>query len=153
MSTFKAKPIVKNKLWILEDDTHKVGSIVSGPKGTVSLISEGQKESFPSFNVLKKKYNIRVDRKIAKNNSETDTIYGFPVSGHAFNEVYDVKRKLPLFTKNIKSKSFYCAGHYAIKISGEWTTEFCPKLLLINRNQFLGPFKTAQECNEKIAGL
>lgn len=153
MSTFKAKPIVKNKLWILEDDTHKVGSIVSGPKGSVSLISGGQKESFPSFNVLKEKYNIRVDRKIAKTKEETDTIYGFPVSSNAYNEVYDVKRKLPLFTKKSKSKSFYCAGYYVINVMGEWTVEYCPKLLLVNRNQFFGPFKTEQECNDKIADL
>lgn len=150
MSAFKAKPIVKNKLWILEDDTQQIGSIVAGPKGTVSLISGDKKQNFPSFKLLKEKYNIKVDGKKKKGNNDAHTIYGYPVNSKAYNQLYDVKRKLPVFTKKDKSKSYYCAGYYAINLDGEWTVELCPKLLVINRNKHIGPFKTKEECIQSM---
>jgi hypothetical protein len=40
------------------------------------------------------------------------------VSPH--NSMYDIKRKLPLFTKSEDSKSLYCAGYYVIKFDKGW---------------------------------
>ena len=48
-------------------------------------------------------------------------------------DMYDVKRKLPLFTKSKKSKSLYCAGYYIIQFEKGWVKSFCPKLITIER--------------------
>ena len=56
--------------------------------------------------------------------------------------MYDVKRKLPLFTKSKKSKSLYCAGYYIIRFDKGWVRSFCPKLVTIETYESKGPFRT-----------
>ena len=56
--------------------------------------------------------------------------------------MYDVKRKLPLFTKSKKSKSLYCAGYYIIRFDKGWVRSFCPKLVTIENYESKGPFRT-----------
>ena len=56
--------------------------------------------------------------------------------------MYDVKSKLPLFTKSEKSKSLYCAGYYTIRFEKGWVKSFCPKLITVERYEYRGPFKT-----------
>ena len=65
--------------------------------------------------------------------------------------MYDVKRKLPLFTKSNKSKSAYCAGYYVIKFDKGWVKSFCPKLITIERNESKGPFKTDLEMRQELS--
>jgi hypothetical protein len=65
--------------------------------------------------------------------------------------MYDVRRKLPLFTKSNQSKSLFCAGHYIIKFPKNWVRSFCPKLITIERYPFTGPFKTEEEAKEALA--
>ena len=70
------------------------------------------------------------------------SIHGYPTSTVPFNAMYDVKRKLPLFTKSLKSKSIYCAGYYIIQFDKGWVKSFCPKLITVERYETKGPFKT-----------
>ena len=65
--------------------------------------------------------------------------------------MYDVQRKLPLFTKSNASKSLYCAGHYVIKFNKGWVKSFCPKAITIERNPFKGPFKSKIEMKAVLA--
>ena len=65
--------------------------------------------------------------------------------------MYDVKRKLPLFTKSNKSKSAYCAGYYIIEFEKGWVKSFCPKLITIERYNFKGPFKTEIEMRSELS--
>lgn len=69
-------------------------------------------------------------------------VHGFPTSCVPYNPVYDVVRKLPLFTKSEKSKSLYAAGYYIIRFEKGWVKSFCPKLITIERYESKGPFKT-----------
>jgi hypothetical protein len=64
--------------------------------------------------------------------------------------MYDVRRKIPLFTKSEKSKSVYCAGYYVVKFDKGWVKSFCPKLITLERNDFKGPFKTELEAREEL---
>ena len=61
--------------------------------------------------------------------------------------IYDVHRKLALFTKSIKSKSLYCAGYYIIQFDKGWVKSFCPKLITLERYNYKGPFKTIWKCD------
>ena len=65
--------------------------------------------------------------------------------------MYDVQRKLPLFTKSNASKSLYCAGYYIIKFDKGWVKSHCPKLITIERYPYKGPFKTEFEMKQVLA--
>ena len=65
--------------------------------------------------------------------------------------MWDLKKKLPLFTKSEKSKSVYCAGYYIIKFNKGWVKSFCPKLITIERYDYKGPFKTEIEMRQQLS--
>ena len=65
--------------------------------------------------------------------------------------MFDIKRRLPLFTKSEKSKSIYCAGYYIIKFNKGWVKSFCPKLITIERYKSKGPFKTDIEMRQQLS--
>jgi hypothetical protein len=48
-----------------------------------------------------------------------------------------------VYTKTTKSRSYYCAGHYLIKLKDEWESYFCPKMITVNRYPTQGPFHIA----------
>lgn len=152
MSTMIAKPVVKNKFWIVENDGRPVATIQAGPTG-VALVHDQYRELFPSIKMLTARYNIQVSRSLAKvvQPSAPPGIYGFPLTGKSFNEVYDVKRQLPFYTKTAKSKSQFCAGHYAILINRRWTMQFCPKAITLNRYEYVGPFATNEQAKTAIS--
>jgi hypothetical protein len=52
-----------------------------------------------------------------------------------------LKLKLPLFTKRDDSKSWFVAGYFKVKIKGKWRDILAPKLLILDRHEFKGPFK------------
>jgi len=143
-----AKPVVKNKFWVLEEEGKKVGSVMANDSN-VTLVKDDKREHYPTMSVLAKKYNIKVDKKLAVAKAPRakaiPEIYGYPVSGHTYNVLFDVKRKFAVYTKTAKSKSYYCAGWYLIKEDAELSIEFCPKLITISRHDYFGPFKTQLE--------
>ena len=67
--------------------------------------------------------------------------------------MFDVKRKLPLFTKSGDSKSLYCAGYYVIRFDKGWVKSFCPKAITLQRYEYQGPFKTSQEMKTVLNSL
>jgi len=80
-----------------------------------------------------------------------DDVHGFPTSCTPHNPLYDVKQKLPLFTKSTKSKSLYCAGFYIIRFDKGWVKSFCPKAITVERYPYKGPFKTALEMRTELS--
>lgn len=149
--TLEAKPVIKNKFWIVEDSGQQVATIQAAPDGVV-LVRDNQREKFPNIKLLSHRCNIHVGSapRGAKPAKKDHNIYGFPTGSKAHNELYDVRRRLPYFTKTSKSKSFYCAGYYAVKINNEWTEHFCPKSIVIKRYQYLGPYRTTEEAQSAI---
>ena len=78
-------------------------------------------------------------------------VSGYPTSCNPYNTMYDVRRKLPLFTKSTKSKSLYCAGYYIIEFDKGWVKSFCPKLITIERYNYKGPFTTDIEMRQELS--
>jgi hypothetical protein len=137
-----AKPVVKNKFWIVEEDGRKIGTIQAVDDGVIYIHGQ-QKEKFSTFKLLSKKYNISVGRSDRKTKHSVDTIYDYPCEGPVYNPIYDLKLRLPLYTKETKSKSYYCAGYYRVKLEdSSWVTMFCPKKIILSRHENRGPFKT-----------
>jgi hypothetical protein len=151
MSELVAKPVVKNKYWIVENDGHPIATIQAVEDGGFVYVHDDQRERYPSVKVLSKQHNIKFTTTTKKVKASADNqVYGFPISGKSFNEVYDVKRRLPIYTKTEKSKSQYCAGYYLIHLNDAWTRSFCPKSISVNRYPYLGPFATEQAMLEKM---
>ena len=65
--------------------------------------------------------------------------------------MYNVQKKLPLFTKSKKSKSLYCAGYYIIRFEKGWVRSFCPKLVTLEKYPYKGPFKTEFTMRQELS--
>lgn len=152
MTELIAKPIVKNKMWIVESEGTKVGNIMSVDEGGVVYVHDNQREMFANIKLLSKKYNIEFVKAEKPKRVKQDVydVYGFPTNSQPNNEVLDVQRYLPIYTKGAKSKSFFCAGYYIIKFSSTWVRAYCPKLITLNRYEYEGPFKTQERMIEAM---
>lgn len=150
-----AKPVVDDSFWILEKDGARVG-IMHRIENHYQVIDKN-KVSFDYKNIdtLKSNLNIRFIKggKEESIPADENEIHGFPIPADASNKIYDVRRKLPLFTKNPKSKSFYCAGYYLVKFENRWAKAYCPKLITLQRYPYQGPYKTSTEQNEQFKAL
>jgi hypothetical protein len=146
MSDVIAKPVVKNKFWIVESAGEKIATIQAVEEGGFVYVHDDQREMFSSIKVLSKHYNIEFVKaeKTKPVKQDVYEVYGFPTNSAPNNEVLDVQRYLPIYTKGTKSKSFFCAGYYIIKFSSTWVRAYCPKLITLNRYEYQGPFKTQE---------
>lgn len=152
MSETIARPVVKNKYWIVENSGNKVATIQAIEEGGFAYVHDNQRERFASIKMISKKYNIEFAKSNRAAPGATSDVYGYPCSGRSYNKIYDVARRLPLFTKNIKSRSYFCAGHYLVKYNNNWIKEYCPKIITLNRYEYQGPFKTEDEAQGKQNG-
>lgn len=145
-----AKPVIKNKFWVVEDHGQKIATIQAREDGGFVYVHDEQREFFTSVKNLKQKYNIKFGSVDKTRKENTKTVYGYPVSGKAYNEVWDVQRRLPIYSKTVKSKSLFCAGYYIVKLNGVWTEHYCPKNITLSRYEFQGPFRTKEEMQKQL---
>ena len=148
---FVAKPVLENKFWILEDNGQKVGAIRSNENG-VTLTVGKQNQTFKALSELKQK--VQVDftgKEVVKKQSKEYEVHGYACKTNPHNPIYDLKRKLPLYTKTSDSQSFFCAGYYVIHWEdGNHSPAYCPKLITLSRYTYDGPFKTKMEMQETL---
>jgi len=148
---FIAKPVLENKFWILEDNGQKVGTIRSNENG-VTLTVGKQNQTFKALSELKQK--IKVDftgKEVTKKETKNYEVHGYACKTNPYNPIYDLKRKLPLYTKTNDSQSFFCAGYYVIHWEdGNHSPAYCPKLITLTRYTYDGPFKTKMEMQETL---
>lgn len=148
-----AKPIVDGKFWIVEQDGLKIATLRKKDNKYV-LSSNDNEVLFNKKEELTKQFGLNFflsNNNIKVSAVETNECYNYPTSCKPYNAVYDVRRKLPLFTKSDQSKSLYCAGYYIIKFEKGWVKSFCPKAITIERNEHKGPFKTELEMKQVLA--
>lgn len=153
--TIKAKPLLNNQFWIIEDEGVRVGTLSKDGDGFV-FSKKGEVSFFKDERSLRKKFgkSFLVAQITKPESSEKDfSVHGYPTRCEPYNSMYDIQRKLPLFTKSEKSKSVYCAGYYMIKFNVNWLRSFCPKLVTIERNEYLGPFKTELEMKAVLKNM
>lgn len=138
-----AKSIIKDTFWIVENDGEQVASILTSPTG-VTFVHNEKREDFVSIKLLKDKYNITIakEKKLKRESQVSYDVYGFPCDHKPHNSLLNVAKKLPVYAKTSKSKSFYCAGYYLIKNENIYSHAYCPKLITLNRYEFVGPFCT-----------
>lgn len=139
-----AKEILQDKFWIVEDEGVRVGTLTKDDNSFI-LSSKGAISFYKDEKQLKKKFGknfLTAKITIPATSNVEHSVQGYPTRCIPYNSMFDISRKLPLFTKSEKSKSVYCAGYYLVKFNINWLKSFCPKLITIEKNQYLGPFKT-----------
>ena len=136
-----AKPVIKNKFWILQNEEGKVGTVEKSKSGFL-LRANGVSEEFKTIKTIKNKTKIVFEDPAENQKGFENQVNGFPTDSKPYNAVYNVKDRLPIFTKENKSKSWYAAGYYRVTINGKTETMFCPKLILLQRYDYVGPVKT-----------
>lgn len=152
--SIKAKEILDGKFWIVEDNGVKVGTISLSDDRFMFSSNSGTR-FFDNEKQLKKTLGKNLEW-LRSNITELDAkkeVHGFSTNTIPHNSMYDVKRRLPLFTKSEKSKSLYCAGYYIIKFDKGWVKSFCPKLITVERYETRGPFKTEIEMRQELSNV
>lgn len=135
-----AKPVIANCYWIVKLNNEKVGEVEAVNEG-YSVKLHGNVSKYKTLNMIKQRASIQFESPTVKTKEKpAHEVHGFPTDGVAHNALYDIKHKLPVFTKNKNSKSWFAAGWYLVKQHSRWTREFCPKLITLQRYQFKGPF-------------
>jgi hypothetical protein len=148
MTEIYAKPIVEGKFWIIEQDGEKVATLHKKENNKFVLSSTTGEVMFNKKDDLVKQFGngfFLSNDKVKVTTLEPKECHGYPTVCKPYNSMYDVRRKLPLFTKSNASKSLYCAGYYIIKFNKGWVKSFCPKAITIERYPFKGPFKNEIE--------
>lgn len=150
-----AKAVIKNKYWIVEKDGTQIATIQTSPDGVVYVQNDESREKFVSINLLKTKYNITFAKAdaVKKPMLNSHTVNGFPCDSKPHNALLDVSKKIPVYTKTDKSKSFFAAGYYLIKFNLDYVSSYCPKLITLNRYDFKGPFGTQKEAKEQLKDI
>ena len=152
--TFKAKSVLKDKFWIIENNEQLVGTM-SWNDDRYMFSTTGETCFFDNKRQINQRFGSEIvwtDLSTPKEVTQEDlVIYEFPTSVTPYNTMYDVQRKLPLFTKSAKSKSLYCAGYYIIHFDKGWVKSFCPKLITVERYETKGPFKTEIEMRQELS--
>ena len=153
--TLKAKPVLKDRFWIVENNDQRIGTM-SYSDDRYMFSSRVETCFFDNKRQMKKKFGADIiwtditQNEVPVTNNDF-TVHGFSTSVAPYNTMYDVKRKLPLFTKSEKSKSAYCAGYYIIRFDKGWVKSFCPKLITVERYEYKGPFKTELEMRQELS--
>ena len=151
----KAKPVLKDKFWIVEQDGEKIGTMSKNIDDNKYMFSSSIETCFfDNTRQMKRKFGIDIEWGESVSNIKDTAdydVHGYPTSVMPYNSMYDVKRKLPLFTKSEKSKSLYCAGYYVIRFDKGWVKSFCPKLITIERYESRGPFKAELEMRQELS--
>jgi hypothetical protein len=156
MTELHAKPIVDGVLWVVEQNGEKVGTLHKKENNKYMLCASNGEVYFSKKSEITKRFGddfFLKGFKTTVSHIDVNECHGYPTKWTPFNSMYDVQRRLPLFTKSNQSKSLFCAGHYIIKFPKNWVRSFCPKLITIERYPFTGPFKTEEEAKEALANV
>lgn len=144
--TLVAKPVVDKQYWILQKDNQKVGNVEACAGGYQVKINN-QVAQFKTIKMVEQRVNIKFEHfpKPIKTKPATNSVHGYPSAGRVYNPMWDLQQKLPIYTKTNKSKSWFAAGWYRVKKGRNWATVQDPKLIVVQRYPYQGPYYTREE--------
>jgi hypothetical protein len=156
MSELQAKPIIPEKFWIVEMDGEKFATLRREEDNRFVMSNKTGVKIYNNKQSLTRQFGkdffvARIVREA--DGSDPQEVHGFPSSTIPHNSMFDIKRKLPLFTKSEDSKSLYCAGYYIIRFDKGWVKSLCPKLITLQRYPYQGPFKTELEMRQVLSNV
>jgi hypothetical protein len=149
MTELIAKPIIKDQYWVVTDGDRKVGNVQANSAG-YEVILNGSTLQFNNTDDIKKKTKIKFQVLKSNNTKAELPCPEYPTFEKVYNSVFDVKRKLHLFTQTESSKCLHAAGWFVLSVTNTPEVVFCPKYIFIQRYPYKGPFKTETEANSHI---
>ena len=147
-----AKPIVKGEYWVVTDGDKKVGNVIANGTG-FDVKLNGSQAHFKNTSDVKRKTKIEFQTLKTNKTKVNLPFANYPTTSKVYNSVFDVKRKIHLYTKTAKSKCYFAAGYFVMNQNGQNEVVFCPKYIFVQRYPYLGPFKTEDEANSMINSL
>lgn len=133
-----AKPIVKDQLWVITDGGKKVGNIQADGQQYAVKIGDTV-DIYTDTKNIERGAAITFE-KPRRSDSGTPPFAHWPTpKKRTYNNYWDVRRKIHVFTKTADSKCYYGAGYYNLKFADRWQTVFCPKYIFIQRYPYNGP--------------
>ncbi len=155
--TVRAKTLVKDKFWIVEQNGQKLGTLQKKEdNGWIFLSKQDNKQVFHTQESLFTKFGFNIfdtpsvpQEPIIEQTSNFE-VHKFPCSQHPYNPMFDVQKQLPVYTKTPKSKSQFCAGYYIICFEKGWRKAYCPKMITLSRYPYEGPIKTKIEMQQVL---
>jgi hypothetical protein len=143
-----AKPVVANQFWILKKDDRKIGQVEAVEDGyDVKILDRVAR--YKTIKMAGRAANIEFEKPEKTRQAPRNLVHGFEVTGRVYNPLWNVQLKLPLFTKDAKSKSWYAAGWYRVKQHRNWKVMQNPKLITLQRYQYQGPFHTEEQARDQ----
>lgn len=140
-----AKPIRPERYWILRDRGHKIGNIELDQGDYVVSIS-GSQSRFRDLRDITNSVGVDFEPTITTPDpGDPFEVYGYPTTATAHNAVFDVRHQLPLWTTEPRSRSWLAAGWYRVRQHRNWRVMQCPKLIILERYEYRGPFRTREE--------
>jgi hypothetical protein len=146
--TLIAKPVVKNQFWIVTDGNEKVGNVIADGSGFEVKLN-GSTAHFKNTTAIKRQVQIEFEP-ASKKAKQEPAFNEYPTTSKVYNSMFDIKRKLHLYTKTPKSKCYHAAGWYVMYQNAEPVVTFCPKYIFIQRYQYEGPFKSESDAKALI---
>ena len=146
--TLVAKPIIDKQYWILKSDDQKVGNIQATNDG-YQLTINNKVVNYKTIPMLRKQEHVEFEKIEKAGKPANDSVHGYDTGCRAFNGMWNVQMKIPLFTKQAKSKSWFAAGWYLVKQHKNWRPVRNPKLIQLQRYAYQGPFHSKEEANDK----
>ena len=118
--TVKAKTLVKDKFWIVEEHGQKLGTLQKkDDNGWIFLSKADKRQVYVTQESLFKKFGINIFEnkqtqeqtnsvnKWDRLEGEDYNVHGYPCSQKPYNPMFDVQKHLPIYTKTPKSKSVF----------------------------------------------
>jgi hypothetical protein len=136
--TIIAKPVIKEKFWILESNGTRVG-MMNFNDGNYNVTINKKDVILHSAEELRS-YKIEFTSRDFTHGGQM-TVMGYPTDKE---DVYNVESisGYPCFTKKSTSKSVHAAGWYGVKFKNGWIQSFCPRLSTVETYESVGPYKS-----------
>lgn len=142
MKELVAKSIVNDSYYIVIDGNNKVGNVLVKDNGVFLTVNK-KTTHYSTTNELSENEHIKFS--YTPRSNKTETLITYPTSTKSiFNQLYDSKLKLQIYTETEDSKSFKCAGYFLVKMLDDFEVMFCPKYIYLTRYEFIGPFQTKE---------
>ena len=146
-----AKAVMPGKFWIVEDPSgQRKGALQSIQDGKILATFGDEVSTYDSYEIAENALGLSANKAKEEDPNIAHEVEGYPTNCTPYNSIWDVKKKLPLFTKTDKSKSLHAAGYYIVKFEHGWVHSYCPKLTTLSNNVWQGPFKNKLEMRERL---
>ena len=143
--TLIALPVIDKQYWIIKENDRKVGN-VEACDGGYQVKLNNQIQQYKTIRMVEQRVNVHFEHPARRVRvKQTNEVHGYAVSGRMYNPMWDIQRKLPIYTKTNKSKSWFAAGWYRVKKGRNWATIQGPKLIMLQRYPYHGPYHTQEE--------